>query len=56
MGPRAGHPVGGRKMRKQGTGGQREERRILSSGRLPKFFGMARLAKAVSSRVNTVDS
>lgn len=54
MGLRVGDPVGGRKRRKRGPGGQQEELRMPSSGCLPNSAVQLCLAKAISSRVNTV--
>ena len=47
---------GGGEEKKARAGGWREALRMLSSGRLPKFFSAAYLAEPVSSRVNTADS
>lgn len=47
---------GGGEEKKARAGGWREALRMLSSGRLPKFFSAACLAEPVSSRVNTADS
>lgn len=48
--------LGARREESKGQEGSKRKLRMLSRGRLPKFFRTACLAKAVSSRVNTVDS